>query len=76
MVTAFLGAAIFAEKLPGLWFLGAGCLVVGNVIIGRHKTEDKPVTGEQEHRRSGEGLELEGEVKEEEEDVPLLGDLR
>ncbi|KAK3116841.1 hypothetical protein LTR53_002405 [Teratosphaeriaceae sp. CCFEE 6253] len=35
MLTAVLGAAIFGESLPGLWWLGASFLVAGSVIIGR-----------------------------------------
>ena len=35
MITALLGLIIFSESLPPLWFLGAGLLVAGNVIIGR-----------------------------------------
>ncbi|KAF1919609.1 hypothetical protein BDU57DRAFT_593415 [Ampelomyces quisqualis] len=34
VVTAILGALIFSEKLPGLWWLGAAMLVTGSVIIG------------------------------------------
>lgn len=35
LLTAFLGALIFSESLPPLWFVGAALLVAGNVIIGR-----------------------------------------
>jgi hypothetical protein len=42
MVTAVLGALIFNEKLPGVWWLGAAMLVAGSVIIGmREDTETK-----------------------------------
>ena len=41
MVTAILGLMIFGEKLPGLWWLGAGLLAVGNVIIGRREEAEK-----------------------------------
>ncbi len=34
LVTAFLGAMIFSEALPGLWWVGAALLVAGSVIIG------------------------------------------
>ena len=37
MITAVLGALIFSESLPGLWWLGAALLVVGSVIIGRRE---------------------------------------
>ncbi|KAI5806740.1 hypothetical protein DFH27DRAFT_523662 [Peziza echinospora] len=43
MITALLGSLVFAEKLPGLWWLGAGLLVSGNVIIGRRDEEEKKV---------------------------------
>jgi hypothetical protein len=50
MVTAVLGALIFGEKLPGVWWLGAAMLATGSVIIGmREETEKKAVvtgTGE------------------------------
>ncbi|OCK77707.1 hypothetical protein K432DRAFT_333393 [Lepidopterella palustris CBS 459.81] len=35
MITAVLGALIFSESLPGVWWLGAALLVAGSVIIGR-----------------------------------------
>lgn len=41
MVTAFLGMAIFSEKLPPLWWAGASLLVVGNVITGRKNDGDE-----------------------------------
>ncbi|KAK0277848.1 hypothetical protein LTR35_009684 [Friedmanniomyces endolithicus] len=44
MLTAVLGAVIFRESLPGLWWLGASLLVAGSVIIGRRE-EGKEVTG-------------------------------
>ncbi|TID26056.1 hypothetical protein E2P81_ATG03827 [Venturia nashicola] len=37
LMTAVLGALIFGEKLPALWFLGAAFLVMGGVIIGRRE---------------------------------------
>lgn len=50
VVTAILGALIFSEKLPGLWWLGAAMLVTGSVIIGmREETVEndaKPRTRE------------------------------
>ena len=79
MLTALLGAAIFGEQLKPLWWVGAGCLVVGNVIIGRKKegeveqvvegaaTEDILLEGESE---------LQEEDEDDKQDVPLLGDLR
>lgn len=41
MVTAVLGALIFSESLPGLWWLGAAFLVAGSVIIGRREEDTK-----------------------------------
>jgi len=43
MVTAVLGAIIFSETLPGIWWLGAALLVAGSVIIGRREEESKAV---------------------------------
>ncbi|KAL9113082.1 MAG: hypothetical protein Q9227_002694 [Pyrenula ochraceoflavens] len=40
VVTAVCGAVVFGEKLPGWWWVGAGCLVVGNVVIGRERGEE------------------------------------
>lgn len=37
MLTAVLGAMIFGESLPAMWFLGAAMLVTGSVIIGRRE---------------------------------------
>jgi hypothetical protein len=41
MVTAVLGALIFSEELPGLWWLGAAMLVAGSVIIGMREETEK-----------------------------------
>ena len=35
LLTALSGWMVFGEKLPGLWWVGAMGLVVGNVVIGR-----------------------------------------
>ncbi|KAF2458858.1 hypothetical protein BDY21DRAFT_384804 [Lineolata rhizophorae] len=45
MLTALLGAAIFRESLPGLWWLGAAMLVAGSVIIGRREQAEKSGDG-------------------------------
>jgi drug/metabolite transporter (DMT)-like permease len=37
LITAILGALVFGEKLPALWFVGAAFLVTGGVIIGRRE---------------------------------------
>ena len=31
---------VFGERLPGLWWVGAAGLVVGNVVIGRRDEEE------------------------------------
>lgn len=41
MITAVLGALIFSEALPGVWWLGAAFLVAGSVIIGRREEGNK-----------------------------------
>ncbi|KAF2682093.1 hypothetical protein K458DRAFT_308081 [Lentithecium fluviatile CBS 122367] len=41
MLTAVLGALIFSERLPRLWWLGAALLVAGSVIIGRREEGTK-----------------------------------
>lgn len=41
-ITAILGAMIFGEKLPLLWWAGAGLLAAGNVVIGRREEGEKP----------------------------------
>ncbi|KAK4157289.1 hypothetical protein C8A00DRAFT_29858 [Chaetomidium leptoderma] len=46
VITAMLGFAIFSEKLPPLWWLGAAMLVAGNVIVGR-KDEGVSKEGEE-----------------------------
>ena len=35
VMTALLGLGVFNEDLPPLWWLGAGMLVLGSVVIGR-----------------------------------------
>jgi ABC-type bacteriocin/lantibiotic exporter with double-glycine peptidase domain len=37
IITALLGAVVFGEKLPLLWWFGAGLLVAGSVIIGKRE---------------------------------------
>ena len=36
---------VFGETLPGLWWVGAAGLVVGNVVIGRRDEEDASEAG-------------------------------
>ncbi|KAL9599477.1 MAG: hypothetical protein Q9219_003816 [cf. Caloplaca sp. 3 TL-2023] len=52
LLTALLGLAIFGEKLPLLWWVGAAGLVVGNVVIGARKEEGSDGDG---GRGKGEG---------------------
>lgn len=46
------GWAIFGEKLPGLWWVGAAGLVVGNVVIGR-RSEDSEDASSNSKGRAG-----------------------
>jgi hypothetical protein len=41
MLTAVLGALIFSESLPGVWWIGAAMLVAGSVIIGSREEGKK-----------------------------------
>ncbi|KAI1321716.1 hypothetical protein F5Y16DRAFT_66158 [Xylariaceae sp. FL0255] len=71
MITALLGFVIFSESLPPLWWVGAGMLVAGNVIIGRKDEETNTSSPEQDRAEA-----TSPEVKDDEdEDVPLLGNL-
>ncbi|KAI3317425.1 hypothetical protein HD806DRAFT_515018 [Xylariaceae sp. AK1471] len=80
MITALLGFAIFAESLPPLWWVGATLLVAGNVIIGRKdessSTEDADTEANEQEEAAERGALLpEEKSDDEDEDVPLLGDL-
>ena len=52
---------VFGEKLPGLWWVGAAGLVVGNVVIGRRDEDGDVISkgkagedvGREEQRREG-----------------------
>ncbi|KPI35488.1 uncharacterized protein AB675_10932 [Cyphellophora attinorum] len=63
MVTAVMGWIIFGEELKGLWWVGAGLLAVGNVVIGRRDESSgkKEGTSEAEASLLGEETEREGE---------------
>jgi len=37
---ALLGALLFGEQLPGRWWIGAGLLIAGTVVIGM-RTDDE-----------------------------------
>jgi len=67
MATAFFGAWVFKEALPGTWWAGAAMLVAGSVIISRRDIEaekakaldggpEYTVLGTGEADRSGEEL--------------------
>jgi hypothetical protein len=61
LVTAVAGAVVFGEDLRGWWFLGAGLLVAGSVVIGR-RDGDKQTVGRGSGERDGvEAEELMGE---------------
>ena len=51
---------VFGEKLPGLGWVGAAGLVVGNVVIGR-RDEEADVTLKGKAGEDGARLEQEGE---------------
>ncbi|KAF2971230.1 hypothetical protein GQX73_g2374 [Xylaria multiplex] len=81
MITALLGFAIFSEALPPLWWVGATLLVAGNVIIGRKDEGDADANVSAERNEEEDAAERGHrgsslpDVKEEDEDVPLLGNL-
>lgn len=68
MITAVLSALVFEERLTGLWWLGAGMLVAGSVVIGMRDE------GEGEGKEGGAGagevplLDGEGAAREEDGD--------
>lgn len=73
VLTAVMGWMVFGESLPGLWWVGAGGLVVGNVVIGRRDEE-----GDVGFTNMGEGMvgDTEGEGyrdREGGEDVDVYG---
>lgn len=72
-MTALLGLIIFGEKLPPLWWVGAGLLAAGNVVIGRREEGEKPVGKEGLESREDGGLGRREGV-EEGEGVPLMQD--
>ncbi len=53
MLTAFAGWMVFGESLPGLWWVGAAGLVVGNVVIGHREEEEGDVKVQQLGDREG-----------------------
>lgn len=63
MLTAFSGWMVFGEKLPGLWWVGAAGLVVGNVVIGRREEEGD--NREATRKAVGRESEAEGEERRE-----------
>ncbi|KAF7512241.1 hypothetical protein GJ744_002403 [Endocarpon pusillum] len=74
-VTALLGWLVFGERLPPLWWVGAGLLAAGNVVIGRREEEAEKKVGadgligvERDGGGGGGGGGREGEA------VPLMRD--
>jgi drug/metabolite transporter (DMT)-like permease len=59
--TALLGLIIFGERLPPMWWAGAGLLAAGNVVIGRREEGDKPEGTMDLDRTDEEGQVLLGE---------------
>lgn len=59
---------VFGEKLPGLWWVGAGMLVVGCLLIGSREGREGGGKEGGYVRVDGQGQELDGV---EGEDVPL-----
>jgi drug/metabolite transporter (DMT)-like permease len=55
MLTAFAGWMVFGEELPALWWVGAGGLVVGNVVIGRREERGRKDGGGEWEREGGGG---------------------
>lgn len=72
MVTALLGLVIFGEKLPALWWAGAGLLAAGNVVIGRREEGEKAVLRE-EGLEGNDGLTRTEAEEDGAEGVPLMG---
>ena len=60
-----LGAVIFGEKLPVGWWVGAGLLAAGNVVIGRREEGEKPggTVGLDETREEAEALLVDSRVE-------------
>jgi hypothetical protein len=73
VVTAILGALVFSEKLPGLWWLGAAMLVTGSVIIGmREETAEKDAKAGTEEEPISDRDKV-ANVREQDENVKLRG---
>ena len=79
MLTALLGAVIFSESLPGLWWLGAALLITGSVIIGRReegaKEGDAGTAGAEGGLLTGQVDDASDTPEEAFADEPDLGDL-
>ncbi|KAK7538144.1 uncharacterized protein J3D65DRAFT_676245 [Phyllosticta citribraziliensis] len=63
MLTALLGALIFSESLPGIWWLGAAMLVAGSVVIGRRDESGDDGEGKAAGARAREDVLVEGEAQ-------------
>ena len=75
MVTALLGFIIFGERLPPMWWAGAGLLAAGNVFIGRRGEGEKPGGTLGLERDRGGGEVLLGEELEQGDAINLDGEL-
>jgi drug/metabolite transporter (DMT)-like permease len=49
IITALLGLVVFGEKLPMMWWVGAGLLISGSVIIGRR---EEPKAGTEKTKKT------------------------
>lgn len=65
---------IFGEKLPLGWWLGAGLLAVGNVIIGRREEGEKPGGSTGLDETHEEAIEAENLLQQDDEDLLELRD--
>lgn len=69
-VTAVLGALVFGEKLPGMWWVGAALLAAGTVVVGAKVRRDGE--GQKGKGRGEEGEGLMGMTGEEEEEGDMI----
>lgn len=65
LVTAVLGMVVFAERVGGLWWLGAVGMGVGCVVVGMRDEEGTPGKDGEEEEEEGVVL-LSGEERERE----------
>lgn len=53
VLTALLGAGVFGEDLPTLWWIGAGMLVAGSVVIGSREESASIIGGREMEKSTG-----------------------